>query len=187
MLPPHHIATVLAALLLSTPAWAVYKCKNANGSITYQATPCANGSGDTIDTRPAASYGHAPAVTAPAAAAESGATPEQNAPATPTSGYQAKEGPFNEKWRRMNYLRNRGVPDANWNLNSHNNDCRIKMQQLENKKRHANNNLAGATWEQSISAEMQAHATMCDMRGRELQSHRDRLEQELRELQAQNP
>ena len=87
----------------------------------------------------------------------------------------------------MNFLRNQGVRDANTNLNIHNNDCRIKMEQLENKKRHANNNLAGATWEQSISAEMQAHATLCDMRQRELLAHRDRLEQELRELQAENP
>ena len=39
----------------------------------------------------------------------------------------------------------------------------------------------------SISAEMQAHATLCDMRQRELLAHRDRLEQELRELQAENP
>ena len=34
MLPPHHIATILATLLLSTPALAVYKCKSASGSIT---------------------------------------------------------------------------------------------------------------------------------------------------------
>ena len=54
-------------------------------------------------------------------------------------------------------------------------------------KTQANNNLAGATWEQSISAEMQAHATMCDMRSRELIAHRDRLEQELRQLQTENP
>lgn len=34
-----------------------------------------------------------------------------------------------------------------------------ELQYLRNKKRQANNNLAGATWEQSISAEMQAATT----------------------------
>ncbi len=180
MLSPHILtATTLAALLLATPAMAVYKCKTANGSTTYQATPCANGTGNQIDTRPAASYSQEPKNTEEKTGSNTG-TASGNS-------YQKKDGPFNAKWRRMNFLRNQGVRDANTNLNIHNNDCRIKMEQLENKKRHANNNLAGATWEQSISAEMQAHATLCDMRQRELLAHRDRLEQELRELQAENP
>lgn len=181
MLPPHHIAIVLAAALSSAPAMAVYKCKTASGSTTYQATPCANGSGGQIDVRPAAGY--SPANTPENKEEKTGT----NADTASGNSYQKKDGPFNEKWRRMNFLRNRGVPDANANLNRHNADCHIKMQQLVNKKQQANNNLAGATWEQSISAEMQAHATMCDMRSRELIAHRDRLEQELRQLQAENP
>ncbi len=40
MLPPHHIATVFAALLLSTPAWAVHKCKDQYGRTVYQESPC---------------------------------------------------------------------------------------------------------------------------------------------------
>ena len=46
------------------------------------------------------------------------------------------------------------------------------------------NNLAGATWEQSISMEMQATATMCDSQARELRIQVDALEKELRELQS---
>lgn len=172
---------LLAATLLAAPAMAVYKCKSASGSTTYQATPCANDSGGQIDVRPAAGY--SPASTPEKLEAKTG----DSADAASGNSYQKKEGPFNEKWRRMNFLRNRGVPDANAALNHHNNTCRHTMAQLEAKKTQANNNLAGATWEQSISAEMQAHATMCDMRSRELIAHRDRLEQELRQLQAENP
>ena len=47
---------LLAATLLAAPAMAVYKCKSASGSTTYQATFCANDSGGQIDVRPAAGY-----------------------------------------------------------------------------------------------------------------------------------
>ena len=122
MLSPHILtATTLAALLLATPAMAVYKCKTANGSTTYQATPCANGTGTQIDTRPAASYSQEPKNTEEKTGSNTG-TASGNS-------YQKKDGPFNAKWRRMNFLRNQGVRDANTNLNIHNNDCRIKMEQ----------------------------------------------------------
>lgn len=43
----------------------------------------------------------------------------------------------------------------------------------------------GATYLQSLAAEMQATATMCDVRSRELNANLDSMKKELRELQAQ--
>ena len=72
-------------------------------------------------------------------------------------------------------------------LAQHHHDCDAKMRALEAQKNQANNNLAGATWVQSISTQMQAEATMCASRATLLQNHKDKLEQELRDLEATNP
>lgn len=48
-----------------------------------------------------------------------------------------------------------------------------ELQALRNKKDRANNNLAGATWEQSISSEMQAAATQSQTRIADLQRRLD--------------
>ena len=157
--------------LASPTAWAVHKCKDAQGRTVYQERPCA-GEGTTIDATPATGY--SPAPTAATAAT----------PSTPTA---KKEGPFGERWQRMTYLRNRGVPDARAHLSQHHHDCDAKMRALEAQKNQANNNLAGATWVQSISTQMQAEATMCASRATLLQNHKDKLEQELRDLEATNP
>lgn len=175
------LPTLLAATLLATPAMAVYKCKSASGSTTYQATPCENGSGGQIDARPAAGY--SPASTPENLEAKTGAS----ADAASGNSYQKKEGPFGESWRRMTYLQNRGVPDARAALNAHQYECQQKMDSLQAQKSRAANNLAGATWEQSISAQMQAEATMCASRSTLLQQQKDQLEQELRDLEAKKP
>lgn len=182
MLPPHITATAtLITLLLTSPgAWAVYKCKAPDGRTVYQERPCADGQGTTVDTRPAAGYGASTAASAAAPQASTAAAASQ-------SQTRRKEGVFGPKWQRMTYLEQRGVPEVRSALYHLTQNCERKMRELEAQKARANNNLAGATWEQSISAQMQAEATMCDMRSRELQAEKDKLEKELRELQAENP
>lgn len=91
---------------------------------------------------------------------------------------------FGESWQRRTFLENRGIADARAALRNHEAQCDAKQKELAAKKTLARNNLAGATWEQSITTEMQAAATICDSKGRELRSQLDRLEAELRDLKA---
>lgn len=53
-----------------------------------------------------------------------------------------------------------------------------EMNRLRNKKLYANNNLAGATWEQSISDEMNAVASKYDSMIRAAQNRIDQLRNE---------
>lgn len=49
------------------------------------------------------------------------------------------------------------------------------MAALRNRKQSAANNLAGATWELSLSSEMSAVATRCDTKQREMALERENL------------
>lgn len=156
-------ALLAAALLAATPAWAIHKCKAPDGKTVFQDIPC-TGQGEKLEVRPASGSAH------PAQAA---AAPEAT-----------KEGVFGESWQRRTYLENRGIPDARSALQAQLKQCDAKQAELAAKKWRAMNNLAGATWEQSISTEMQAAATMCDARTRELRTQLEEYEKELRELKA---
>ena len=92
---------------------------------------------------------------------------------------------FGESWQRRTFLENRGVPDAEAAVYAHRKSCEQKQADLRSRQGYANNNLAGATYLQSLAAEMQATATMCDVRSRELNAELDSMKKELRELQAQ--
>lgn len=70
--------------------------------------------------------------------------------------------------RRKVELDERLVPYAKAAIANELMQCDSQLQALQAKKRSANNNLAGATWESSISSEMGAIATRCDTRTREL-------------------
>ena len=167
-------AIVISTMLLATsPAWAINKCTGADGKVVFQDAPCA-GKGETLDVRPAS--GHAPkAPPAPVAADAAQATPAKPA---------RKEGAFGATWQRRTYLENRGIPDAEAALYTNKKSCEQKQADLRSRQGSANNNLAGATYLQSLAAEMQAAATMCDVRSRELNAELDAMKKELRELQA---
>ena len=162
------------AMCLAPAAWAVNKCTGADGKVVFQDAPCADGKGGKIDVKPASGFGSTP----PPAGV--GAAPAV-APGAPS---MSKEGAFGESWQRRTFLENRGVPEAKVGLRNHLQRCEAKQRELASRKNSANNNLAGATWEQSISMEMQAAATMCDSQTRELRTQVDALEKELRDLQA---
>lgn len=169
-----------AALIAAAPAWAINKCTGSDGKAVFQDAPCA-GKGEEIVVRPAS--GHAPVAPTPTAAAPAGTAAVAPAGAT-AAAPQKKEGAFGESWQRRTFLENRGVPDARAALQAHRNACDSKQRELSSQKSRANNNLAGATWLQSISTEMQAAATICEAKTRELQGNLEGLEKELRQLQA---
>ncbi|ART52786.1 hypothetical protein CBP34_15480 [Acidovorax carolinensis] len=172
-----HLA-FLAIALLASPTWAINKCIGPDGKVVFQDAPCA-GKGETINVQPAS--GHAPKTVPAATTAGANAAPATVANTAPAN---KKEGAFGESWQRRTYLENRGVADARAATDNHQRECAAQQVALASRKRIANNNLAGATWEQSISAEMQAAATMCDSRSRELRAELEALQKELRELQA---
>lgn len=167
------------ALLAASPAWAINKCKGPDGKVSFQDAPCP-GQGEKIEVRPAS--GSVPKSAAPVTAASDSASAAA-APAQATAPGR-KENVFGERWQRRTYLENRGIPDARAAIDGHQADCAAQQAQLASKKKRATNSLAGATWEDSISGEMQAAATTCDTRARELRAELDSLQRELRELQA---
>ena len=166
-------AILTAAILAAAPAWAINKCTGPDGKTVFQDAPCP-GKGEQIIVRPAS--GSAPkAATAPSDATTAPA-------ATPT---KKKEGAFGDCWQRRTYLENRGIPDAEAAVNAHRVSCEQKQAELRSRQSTANNNLAGATYLQALAAEMQAAATSCDARSRELNANLDSMKKDLRELQAQ--
>lgn len=172
----HRLLTIaMLAMTVSMPAAAINKCIGADGKAVYQDAPC-SGRGEAITVRPASGHRAAP-TPAPAA-------PPSDVAAPSTQGAAKKEGAFGAEWQRRTFLENRGVPDARAAIEAHRRDCTSQQSALASKKQRSANNLAGATWEQSISAEMQAAATICDGRARDLRANLDAMEKELRELQA---
>ncbi len=87
-----------------------------------------------------------------------------------------------QRARRRQEYEVRIIPDAVMAVDRHRARCDAEISSLQGKKRFANNNLAGATWEGSISGEMAALATRCDTQNRELREEVDRLRAECREL-----
>lgn len=170
------LAAISVAMFAASPAWCITKCTGADGKVVFQDVPCA-GKSEQLIVRPASGNAPAPKVSSDTATRPS-APPVANAPKA------SAEGAFGESWQRRTYLENRGLADARSALAAHQNRCDAQQRDLSAKKGRAANNLAGATWEQSISAEMQAAATLCDSRARELRSNLDSVERELRDLQS---
>lgn len=167
------VAAIASSILCAAaPAWAVNKCVGPNGAVVFQDAPCA-GKGETITVRPASGSGK-------------GAPTNEAEPATikPQSEAQRIEQKIAEsqKARRLQELQVRLIPDAEAAINRHRTTCDRDLAALSAKKNRANNNLAGATWEVSISSEMTAIATRCDTKARDLKDEADRLRTECRDL-----
>jgi hypothetical protein len=84
--------------------------------------------------------------------------------------------------RRKQELEVRLVPLAEAEVTRHRAQCDKQLAALRAQKALANNNLAGATWEGSISGEMTAVATRCDTRNRELREDVERVLAECKKL-----
>lgn len=165
---------VCVAVALPLPGLAINKCTGPDGKVAFQELPCP-GKGGAIEVKPASGRGAAPQV-APSAAPEAAAPVAALPPAK-------KEGVFGESYRRKLDLETHLISSTRGELNGHLQRCDAEQRALAAKKGNARNNLAGATWEQSISAEMQAAAATCDTKARDLRSRLEGYERELRELQ----
>lgn len=172
---------VLIALLTlgSTPAWAVNKCTGPDGKVVFQDAPCA-GKGETLIVRPAS--GPAPSRTQqPSEVAGPDGLPQPK-PMTEAQRIEQLVS-ASQRARRKQELEVRILPDAELAVAQHRMQCDQQLRDLQAKKASANNNLAGATWEGSISQEMTAVATRCDTRNRELREQADRVRAECQRLE----
>lgn len=167
--------TTIAALLLTiavAPAWAVNKCTGPDGAVVFQDAPCA-GKGGAVAVRPASGHAKATAVEPQVADTSRPMTEAQRIELQISQSQQA---------RRKQDLEVRLVPGARAEIGRHRTQCDRELEGLKAQKSRANNNLAGATWEASISGEMTAVATRCDTRNKELRDDADKLIAECQKL-----
>ena len=147
-----------AALLLAAPAMAqIYKCPDASGRTVIQQVPCAGGK--TMDVKPAS--GHAPAPVLVPADAGAAAGSAAGRPMTEAERINARTE-ASQRDRRRDELQNRGVPNADAAVGATRRNCQDQMARLEAQRGTAKNNLAGATFLQSLATQMQAVSTRCD-------------------------
>ena len=164
-------ATFVLCLLIASPTFAqVYRCPDAKGRVVIQQAPCAGGT--QLNVRPASGDAPAPGHTAV----------EQTSakPATEAERINARIE-ASQRERRKTELEHRAVPDASLALAAARRECLAQTEDLEGQRGVAKNNLAGATYLQSVATQMQALAIRCDTRERALREDYDRL---LRECQS---
>jgi hypothetical protein len=151
------LAAALACAL--SPAWAVNKCTGPDGKVVFQDAPCA-GKGVTLNVKPAAGN----------------ATLQ---PGEKTSNDKVNEvltGMRND--RRREELEDRILPGKRGALQANRQKCDADLANLQRQQARATNNLAGATWLQSLATEMSALSTRCEVRSRELLAEIDTARQE---------
>lgn len=151
---------LFSMILLSLTAWpamAVNKCVNEAGQVVYQSAPC------------------------PATAKGSELTLQKVAPAPTSSPADSEElkriqqtADALERERRLTEI-DRDIKRLEGRIIDHRSEMDGEMNGLRRKKQFANNNLAGATWEQSISDEMNAVAQKYDALIRDDQNRIERL------------
>lgn len=136
----------IAALILALPftAAAQFKCTDTEGKVSFQQAPCEGRSRQQSLILKAAP--------------EAQPTPDTTRPASGQGeSSEAKTVRMMERDRRVREL-TMEVAAAEASVGNRNAAMSAEMAALKNRKQLANNNLAGATWEQSLSAEMQAVA-----------------------------
>lgn len=133
---PTLLAALCAATLAALPAHAVFKC-TVGGKTTYSDAPCGDG-GREIDTTPAAGRGGRGSSAESLEALKSTSASFERDRIRRDLGFQIRDAE-----RQIDILQSRMDKE---------------ISALQRKKQSASNNLAGATWEESISSEMQAIA-----------------------------
>lgn len=143
------------AMVIALPASAqVYKCKEGTTTV-FSEKPCGDGA-RALDVRPASGASR-PTVPAPSANTASRGNIDDASPPPRSMSQRADDA-----------TRRRILDDDIWrkqrSIDALQEELHTRQQQLRNKKTWANNNLAGAVWEQSISDEMQAVAAEYDIK-----------------------
>ncbi len=163
----------LAALLVATSAHAqVYKCR-VDGKTVFSDQPCAVDA-KPIDVRPASGRAAAGPVSAP--------SQSDAAPINSSSNPQAVVARM-EHERALRDIDHR-ISVEHSRIREQEDRMSGELAALRAKKAQANNNLAGAVWENSISEEMSAVVARYDVRIRGLREEIRRLEGEREALRA---
>lgn len=146
-------------LLAAQPSWALYKCVGAGGSTSFQEAPCERSQAQTAIK---------PLVEAPRPGVEP-ASPAAEPSARPTIQQQLQQAEAERLRTQAGYA----LRDKTFELQRHRDFCDRQQREILSNRARANNNLAGAMYEQSIATEAAAAATRCDTRGRDLQAEVD--------------
>ncbi|CAN7554798.1 MAG: DUF4124 domain-containing protein [Acidovorax sp.] len=158
---PIRYAACLLVLGLVAPAWAVNKCTDANGKVSFQDAPCV-GEGEKIDVRPAIQ----------------GATPIRPAPSA------GKEGAFGASWQRKQYLQTQGVPQARAALVRNQQECTAQPAEATAQAGPLRRGTlpSGNQFPQDRAAAAAKDKAACDARSDELREQLRQLEEELNAL-----
>lgn len=151
------IACALAVGCLTAPAWAVNKCTDAAGKVSFQDAPCP-GRGEQVDVRPAME----------------GATPIAPPPST------GKEGAFGPTWQRKNQLQTQAIPQARAAVSRQQQECAAQPQQAVAHAGPLRSTLAAGTqFAQERAAAQAQDKAACETRLQELREQLQALEKEL--------
>ena len=161
----------LVLVMTCSGVMAQYKCVDAKGNISFQQTPC-----------PAADKEQKVRVFAGEAHRQPPAASATAPPLTPDQRLLAniqRERRLEENSQAIDNLE-RQIAYLESIIDKRNTQMAAELTSLQDKKLYARNNLAGATWEQSISSEMQAvtqkYKTMNDIDFEKLKQYRSQLE-----------
>ena len=143
------ILSLLVLLVAGSAAAEVYKC-TVDGRTSYSEAPCANSkSGGIVNMHKSAPTPQSPAANASAGAEESASGARGNSRDASTEKVNREVGDR----IKVRDLSN-DIDRAEVQLSMLNGNMERELNALRDKKVRANNNQAGATWESSISAEM---------------------------------
>jgi len=166
----NNLVTVLLATACSG-VMAQYKCVDAKGSTSFQQTPCPPAE---KEQKIRVFTGEAARQPPPVAATP----PQLNADQRILANIQ-RERRLEEKTQALDNLE-RQIAYLESVIDKRNTQMATEISALQHKKSYAKNNLAGATWEQSISTEMQAvtqkYKAMNDVDFEKLKQFRSQLE-----------
>lgn len=159
---PIRCAACSLLLVFLAPAWAINKCTDANGKVSFQDAPCV-GQGEKVDARPAMQ----------------GATPIPPSPST------AQEGAFGPSWQRKNFLQSQGIPQARAAVERNQRECAAVSQQQEGVAQSGplrRSLAAGSQFAQERTGAAAKDKAACDARTQELRGQLKSLEDELSNL-----
>lgn len=159
---PIRCAACSLLLVVLAPAWAINKCTDANGKVSFQDAPCV-GQGEKVDARPAMQ----------------GATPIPPSPST------AQEGAFGPSWQRKNFLQSQGIPQARAAVERNQRECAAMPQQQEGVAQSGplrRSLAAGSQFAQERTGAAAKDKAACDARTQELRGQLKSLEDELSNL-----
>lgn len=150
-------AACALALGFLAPAWAINKCTDADGKVSFQDASCP-GQGEKIEVRPALE----------------GATPIPSPPST------SREGAFGPSWQRKNYLQNQGVPQARVALERNQKECGAQPLEAVASAGPLRSTLASGTqFAQERAAAAGQGKAACEARSEDLRKQLKTLEEEL--------